>query len=193
MVAPEVEERAPRIALRGITGHVARSTAETMAWYRLAPRAWSMQPDDDRERLMAALGLALAQLSGRWLHWRVTWSPFDAAEWARRHDGWARPLPDQPDGVGWADHLVGEQRRALRAPKAVKRVYLGVELRHGSRRRALVSTAGNVESAIDELRKAGLKSAEKKSQNEMGEGRLTAFVGPKGRVGSMVAMPWSRR
>jgi elongation factor Ts len=55
-------------------------------------------------------------------------------------------------------------------------------------KRALVSTAGNVESAIDELRKAGLKSAEKKSANEMGQGRLTAWVGPKSRVGAMVAI-----
>jgi hypothetical protein len=131
---PDVEERAPRIALRGITGHLARSTTGTTAWYVLAARPWSMRADHEREALMSALGLALAQLSGRWLHWRVTWQPFPAAEWARRHDTWARPLPDQPDGVSWAEHLLGQQRRALRSPKAVKQVFLGVEVKHGRAR-----------------------------------------------------------
>jgi len=55
-------------------------------------------------------------------------------------------------------------------------------------KRALSATNGNVEAAFDELRKAGLKNAEKKSTNEMGEGRLAAFVAPGGRVGAMVAV-----
>lgn len=55
-------------------------------------------------------------------------------------------------------------------------------------KRALVATQGDVEAAIDELRKTGLKSAEKRSGNEMGQGRLNAWVGPKGRVGAMVAI-----
>lgn len=55
-------------------------------------------------------------------------------------------------------------------------------------KRALVATAGDVEKAIDELRKSGMKTAEKKSGNEMSEGRLTAFVGPKARVGAIVAI-----
>lgn len=55
-------------------------------------------------------------------------------------------------------------------------------------KRALVATNGNVEAAFDELRKAGLKTAEKKAGNEMGQGRLDAWVGPKSRVGAMVAI-----
>lgn len=136
---PEVDEYAPRLGLRGISGHLARSTDGTMAWYALAPRPWSMRPDHDREALMGALGLALAQLPGRWLHWRVTWRPFPAAEWARRHDAWADPLPDQPDGVSWAEHLLGQQRRALRSPKALKQVFLGVEVKHGRARLGMLA------------------------------------------------------
>lgn len=55
-------------------------------------------------------------------------------------------------------------------------------------KRALTTTNGNIDAAFDELRKSGLKNAEKKSSNEMGQGRLTAWVGPKARVGAMVAI-----
>jgi len=130
-VDPAVREYRPGLALRGISGHLTRTDTGTMAWYSVAPRPWSMRGDRDRESLMSALGLALSQLPGRWLHWRVTWRPYPAAEWARRHDEWANPLPDAPDGVSWDEHLVGEQHRALAAPKAVKEVFLGVEIRHG--------------------------------------------------------------
>jgi elongation factor Ts len=55
-------------------------------------------------------------------------------------------------------------------------------------KRALEATKGDREAAIDHLRKQGLKSAEKKSAREMGEGRVAVFVAPKSRVGAMVAM-----
>jgi elongation factor Ts len=55
-------------------------------------------------------------------------------------------------------------------------------------KRALEATKGDREAAIDHLRKQGLKSAEKKSAREMGEGRVAIFVAPKARVGAMVAM-----
>lgn len=55
-------------------------------------------------------------------------------------------------------------------------------------KRALVAAGGDVEKAIDELRKSGMKTAEKKSGNEMSEGRLAAFVAPKARVGAIVAI-----
>jgi elongation factor Ts len=55
-------------------------------------------------------------------------------------------------------------------------------------KRALEATKGDREAAIDHLRKQGLKSADKKSAREMGEGRVVVFVGPKSRVGAMVAM-----
>ncbi|OLL69907.1 hypothetical protein Ae168Ps1_6350c [Pseudonocardia sp. Ae168_Ps1] len=128
---PAVKEYRPNLALRGITGHLTRTDSGTMAWYSLAPRPWAMRADHDREALMSAVGLALAALPGRWLHWRVTWRPYPAAQWARAHDEWARPLPDQPDGVSWEEHLIAEQERALAVPKAVKEVYLGVEIRGG--------------------------------------------------------------
>ena len=131
---PDVKEYAPALAMRGITGHLVRTTAGTTAWYRLAPRPWSMRSDEDREGLINATGLALSQLTGRWLHWRVTWRPFPAADWARLHDEWAWPLPDQPGGVSWEDHLLAEQARALVSPKAIKEVFVGVEIRQGRSR-----------------------------------------------------------
>jgi elongation factor Ts len=55
-------------------------------------------------------------------------------------------------------------------------------------KKALTEAKGNVEGAVDWLRKNGLKTADKKADREMGEGRVHAFVGPKARVGSLVAM-----
>lgn len=130
---PAAGEYEPALALRGISGHLTRTSEGVMAWYRLRPRPWSMRPDSEREALMAATGLALTQLTGRWLHWRVLWSPFPAAEWARRHDQWARPLPDRAGGSDWTGWLVACQRAALRHPHAVKQVYLGVEVHAGRR------------------------------------------------------------
>ncbi|WP_232668625.1 ATP-binding protein [Pseudonocardia sp. TRM90224] len=124
-------EYAPRLALRAITGHLAHTRRGTTAWYRLAPRPWSMRADQDREAMMSSIGLALAQLPDRWLHWRVSWRPYPAAQWARRHDEWATPLPDQPAATSWEQHLVGQQQRALTSPKAIKDVYLGVEINRG--------------------------------------------------------------
>lgn len=132
--APGVKEYAPSLAIRGITGHLVRTATGTMAWYRLAPRPWAMRADDAREQLIDATGLALAELPDRWLHWRVLWRPFPASDWARLHDQWAVPLPDQPDGVSWEEHLVAEQSRALASPKAIKETFLGVEIRHGRNR-----------------------------------------------------------
>lgn len=55
-------------------------------------------------------------------------------------------------------------------------------------KRALEASQGNFEGAVDHLRKSGLKSAEKKASREMGEGRVDACVGPKARVGALVAV-----
>ena len=55
-------------------------------------------------------------------------------------------------------------------------------------KRALEASGGDFEGAVDHLRKQGLKTAEKKAEREMGEGRLQAWIGPKMRVGSLVAM-----
>ncbi|GAA4875618.1 ATP-binding protein [Pseudonocardia benzenivorans] len=158
---PAVREYTPRLALRGISGHLAHATTGTTAWYAVAPRAWSMRPDDERDALMGALAGALARLQGRWLHWRVTWRPHAAAEWARRHDAWARPLPDVPGAVSWDAHLVGEQRRALTSPKAVKEVLLGVEVR-GPRGRL-----GALGDALAR-RLGGARAADRRVDGELG-------------------------
>lgn len=55
-------------------------------------------------------------------------------------------------------------------------------------KRALAASQGDLEGAVDFLRKAGLKTAEKKAERETGEGRVRVHVGPKSRVGSMVAL-----
>jgi elongation factor Ts len=55
-------------------------------------------------------------------------------------------------------------------------------------KRALEAAQGDFEGAVDHLRKQGLKTADKKADRETGEGRLYAWVGPKARVGSLVAL-----
>lgn len=55
-------------------------------------------------------------------------------------------------------------------------------------KRALEASKGDFEGAVDHLRKQGLKTADKKADRETGEGRIQAFLGPKGRVGSLVAL-----
>jgi elongation factor Ts len=55
-------------------------------------------------------------------------------------------------------------------------------------KRALEASQGNFEAAVDHLRKSGLKTADKKAERETGEGRLQAWIGPKLRVGSLVAL-----
>jgi elongation factor Ts len=55
-------------------------------------------------------------------------------------------------------------------------------------KRALEASRGDLEGAVDHLRKSGLKTAEKKASREMGEGRVHAWIGPKARVGALVAM-----
>lgn len=55
-------------------------------------------------------------------------------------------------------------------------------------KKALAESNGDEEGAIDFLRKAGLKTAEKKSSREMGEGRIATWIAPKSRIGSLVAL-----
>lgn len=55
-------------------------------------------------------------------------------------------------------------------------------------KRALEAAKGDTEAAVDHLRKSGLKTAEKKADRETGEGRVRVHVGPKSRVGSIVAL-----
>ncbi len=55
-------------------------------------------------------------------------------------------------------------------------------------KKALAETSGDEEGAVDWLRKQGLKTAEKKSSREMGEGRVQAWIAPKSRVGALAAL-----
>jgi elongation factor Ts len=55
-------------------------------------------------------------------------------------------------------------------------------------KKALAATGGDVEKAVDLLRLQGMKSADKKADREMGEGRLAVHVEPGARVGALVAM-----
>ncbi|MEC8495384.1 MAG: translation elongation factor Ts, partial [Planctomycetota bacterium] len=55
-------------------------------------------------------------------------------------------------------------------------------------KKALTSTDGDVDAALDELRKAGLKSAAKKVGRETAEGRVGVKVSDDGKVGAIVAL-----
>jgi elongation factor Ts len=55
-------------------------------------------------------------------------------------------------------------------------------------KRALESSQGDLEAAIDSLRKAGLKSAEKRAGRNTAEGRVRAWVAPNAQLGSIVAL-----
>ena len=55
-------------------------------------------------------------------------------------------------------------------------------------KRALAATDGDLEGAFDHLRKAGLKSADKKSSRATGEGRVRVKVNADGTQGAMIAL-----
>lgn len=55
-------------------------------------------------------------------------------------------------------------------------------------KRALSATQGDMEQAVDHLRKAGLKTADKKAGRSMGAGRVGARIAPSGHSGAMVAL-----
>jgi len=55
-------------------------------------------------------------------------------------------------------------------------------------KKALTKTDGDVDAALDELRKAGLKSAAKKVGRETDEGRVGFKVSEDGRKGAMIAI-----
>ncbi|MEM1447822.1 MAG: translation elongation factor Ts [Planctomycetota bacterium] len=55
-------------------------------------------------------------------------------------------------------------------------------------KKALTKTDGDLDAALDELRKAGLKSAAKKVGRETAEGRVGLKVSDDGRRGAMVAL-----
>lgn len=55
-------------------------------------------------------------------------------------------------------------------------------------KKALTATEGDIDAALDELRKAGLKSAAKKVGRETAEGRVAVKTSDDGRTGAIVAL-----
>ncbi len=55
-------------------------------------------------------------------------------------------------------------------------------------KKALEATGGDLEKAVVELRKQGLKVAEKKSARTAGEGRVFSYIHHTGRIGAMVVI-----
>jgi elongation factor Ts len=55
-------------------------------------------------------------------------------------------------------------------------------------KRALGATEGDVDAAFDHLRKAGLKTADKKAGRSMAAGRVGAKIAANGQAGAMVAL-----
>ncbi len=55
-------------------------------------------------------------------------------------------------------------------------------------KKALEATGGDLEGAIDHLRKSGLKTAEKKSQRETGDGRVFAHLSDDKSTGALISV-----
>jgi elongation factor Ts len=55
-------------------------------------------------------------------------------------------------------------------------------------KRALSATGGDVDAAFDHLRKAGLKTADKKAGRSMAAGRVGATISPDGKAGALIAL-----
>jgi hypothetical protein len=127
------ESAAPRyesaINLRSIDGHLTRTGTQVMAWYRLAPQAWSFRSDNQRELLIHQIAAQLGELQGRWLHLRVTTRPYPVHMWAEAfdHNALGRP-PDVAGAMGWDGFLEGEQRHLMGLSMSDKEVFLGVEI-----------------------------------------------------------------
>ena len=124
--APKYEST---ISLRSIDGHLTRTGTQVMAWYRLAPQAWSFRSDNQRELLIHQIAAQLGELQGRWLHLRVTTRPYPVHMWAESFDNNAlgRP-PDVTGALGWDGFLEGEQRHLMGLSMSDKEVFLGVEI-----------------------------------------------------------------
>lgn len=118
-----------KIALRSIDGHLTRTSTQVMAWYRLAPQAWSFRSDSQREILIRQIAAQLGELQGRWLHLRVTTRPYPVHMWAEAfdHNALGR-MPDVSGALGWDAFLEGEQRHLMGLSMSDKEVYLGVEV-----------------------------------------------------------------
>jgi hypothetical protein len=119
----------PTIAARSIDGHLLRNGHDVFAWYRLSPQRWSFRSDSQRQDLVAAIAGQYAELSGRWLHLRVTTRPYPIRMWAEAHvHNAVNRLPDSQGALSFDDYLIGEQQQLLGRSMAEKEVYLGVQV-----------------------------------------------------------------
>ena len=55
-------------------------------------------------------------------------------------------------------------------------------------KRALVETDGDLEKAVEALRKAGVAKAEKKADREVGEGRIGSYIHAGGKIGVLIEL-----
>jgi hypothetical protein len=116
-----------KLALREVDGHLLRTKSQTWAWYRLPNERWNFRGGNDRTTAILSFADQLAELSGHWVHVRVTWRPVSARTWAAAHDELAVDrLPDTPGALSYADYLVGEQQAIAGRAHMVKEVHVGV-------------------------------------------------------------------
>lgn len=119
----------PTTPLRQIAGHVALTTTQGSAWYRLPRVPWSFRPDRDRENHITNEAALLATLTGSKVHRRGTTTPFPVQAWAKTHH---EMVMSHNRKVGkstlpcWPDLLEGEQRLFLTEHQSEKETFLGV-------------------------------------------------------------------
>lgn len=119
----------PSISTRSIDGHLLRTGHDVFAWYRLGPQRWSFRSDSQRQELIAAIAGQYAELSGRWMHLRVTTRPYPIRMWAEAHvHNAVNRLPDTQGALSFDDYLIGEQQQLMGRSMAEKEVYLGIQV-----------------------------------------------------------------
>lgn len=154
---PTFRDREPvrELELREIAGHLTFTRNDVTAWYRLPDVQWAFRADKERTSIILSIAAQYAALAGYRLHLRRTTRPYPAASWAHGLDSMtANPLPDQPGGVAWDEHLTEAQHRIHGSSLAEGEVYLGVVFQ----RRTMREQATELVNAI---RRQGVGTAER--------------------------------
>ncbi len=116
-----------KLKLREVDGHLMKTGTATWAWYRLPAQRWNFRANSDRTNAILSFADQLAELTGHWIHLRVTWRPVSPRAWAEAHDRLAVDrLPDTPGALSYQDYLVGEQKAIGARALMVKEVHVGV-------------------------------------------------------------------
>lgn len=141
-------DRADRLALTEVRGHLAYTSNTVTAWYTLGEHVWPFRSDARRESLLAAIAGQYAALAGMSLHIRRTSVPFPIEQWAGQLTKHSTPLPDAPSarypteplGVGavhipptWSNHVNAAVGRLADGEYAQGRTQLGVTFPRPSR------------------------------------------------------------